>query len=193
MRDGTSYIPESSKDDPKFNNGNKAVLKFSRMINTIGGIEFSEFQLDILVRVFPYIIPIFFHKHWASKKSAIMELYEIKEIEISGRKIICISSRRAGKTTFNIALFICIMICAPFDDDKFHLRLSVPAQCLEVSRKILKLLVRRFKSTPDFENGYVKLDIENADTFKIHKNGSGSAQVSAFSRKVRKHTHFLVG
>lgn len=181
MSKDIDYITKNKHDDSGFKESNDGMVKFASLINTIGGIELSEYQLDILDVLMPYVVQKMYQKHWKEDKVAIMKLYGIKEEDIKAHKIASKTARREGKTTFYISLAISAMLSVPVSHG-MKFRIALPAQRQETSRETLMKLKERLEVHPAFKDALsynVTIGKWTADVVRL-KCGTGYAEAHAW-------------
>jgi hypothetical protein len=166
LESGKDYRFENKYDDPRFKKSNEGMIKFSRLINTIDGKEFSEYQLDLLQTMFPFVTKIMFDEHWTDYKSSIMKLYQITKADIEAHRIISATARREGKTTFYISFAIAGMLSVPTDHG-LEFKISFPAHEQKTSRDTLALLKYRMRTLDEYAT--LTIEEDNADVFRFSR------------------------
>jgi hypothetical protein len=121
---GTDYRPLASQDDEKFKPYDDMAMRFGRMINTINGRVFSEFQLEILENILPYLILQIYKPLINKFRVAILERYGIKSQDVHANRIVSGGSRRGGKTTVYISVIVSLALSLLIDgNDEFNIYL----------------------------------------------------------------------
>jgi hypothetical protein len=175
---GTDYRNDNKYNDPMFYESNMAMVRFCSIINTIGGIELSEYQLDVLKVMLPYIVQTMYNKFWSGFNAAIMKLYGIDKKDIEAHRIVSSTARREGKTTVYISMAISAMLTIPTNHG-FEFRIAMPAHKEKTSRETLKKLKDRIFGRDDFKKFVVETN--NEDILKIREPGKrGFVEVHAF-------------
>ena len=180
----TDYRPKNKYDDEIFSTNNDAIVKFSQIVNTIGGIEFTEYQLELLEEIFPYLVPMFYHKHWSTFGQAIRKMYKIGENDIAAKRIVSGTARREGKTTFYISIAASLILTMPTGHG-WEYKIAMPAQRLSTAMETLRILASRLEQHPMFvdgvESGRIQILKQTTEVLVIvNESGSGLCEIHAF-------------
>ncbi len=179
---GKTYRTLNKHDDPQFDQNNKAMLHMAKLLNNVGGIEFSEYQLDLTSTILPFTTKQMYDKWWIMYKTSIMKLYKIPKQTLQPHQIISTTARREGKTSFYRNLAIAIALACPTEHG-LELRIALPAHREKTSRESMFKLKQALFNVPGFldPNQYIILE-ENVDVIRFRRpNSKGFVEIRAFA------------
>ncbi len=185
VKRGKSYQTLNVNDDPKFAKSNMALLRGAKMLNQIGGIEFSEYQLDLAKIALPYMVKQFYDDHWDKFKQSIMKMHAIDPKSIEKHQIISETARREGKSTFYRHIVIALALNTPIEHN-FPFCIALAAHREDTIIDSMKLIKRDLKAMPEWiaavERGdiVVLIDSEKCLRFKT-RNGLGYVEIQCFA------------
>lgn len=191
VESGKPYQTINKYDDPQFEKNNKSMLKYAKLLNNVGGIEFSEYQLDLTNGVIPFITKQMYDEYWLIHKPTIMKLFSTPLHIIKRHQILSTTARREGKTSFYRNQIIAIVLSCLVDHG-MELRIAIPAHREKTSREAMFKLKQALFQVPEFSEFII--EEENVDVLRFRRpNSAGFIEIHAFAGDEVSFVEWVVG